>query len=63
MRSGIALVGLLLCMGACAFGWNYLYDKRRMLGTALIGAGALCGLAGMGLLVSSVFPGTRTWWL
>lgn len=61
MRSGIAFLGLLGCAGACALGWKYFYDERKFLGASLICTGALCGLAGMGLLVASLFRTTWTW--
>ena len=58
-----AFIALIVCMLVCIPGWNYFYNERRRIGSALIGLGAAIGFGGVLLLWLSIFPWSWGWWL
>ena len=44
-------------------GWQNFYNDRRLLGSALISFGCLCGLVGLSIWWLNAFPATWGWLL
>jgi len=53
-----------LCgLGICLLGGNYLYNKRTIIGAAILLSGGLLGASGLLLCALSIYPSTWSWWL
>lgn len=62
-RMLLAVCSILSCLGLSIVGWKRFYDQRRVSGAALIGAGCVIGLSGVGLFWSTGFRSTWGWWI
>jgi hypothetical protein len=62
-RALVCIFGFLIGSFIIISGFYNINNERIIFGSALVGAGTLCGFIGMALWVANDFPCTWSWWL